>query len=83
MEMKGYQMVVDAINKQNFNPNKVYATLVSNGELYAIDCIAGTTVTMHMLSTGNGYGIHSDSVVIHVYNNGTIVIEFSYGDQEL
>lgn len=81
--MEGYQMVIDAINKQNFNPNKVYATLVSNGGSYAINCIAGTTVTMHMLSTGNGYGIHSDSVVIHVYNNGTIGIEFSYGDQEL
>lgn len=80
--MEGYQMVVDAINKQNFDPNKVYATLVNNGGSYAINCITGTTVTMHMLSTGNGYGIHSDSVVIHVYN-GTMVIEFSYGDQEL
>ena len=38
---------------------------------------------MHMLSAGNGYGIDSDSVVINVYNNGTIGIEFSYGDQEL
>ena len=80
---KGYQMVVDAINKQNFNPDKVYATLLSSDGVYAINCIAGTTVTMHMLSAGNGYGIDSDSVVINVYNNGTIGIEFSYGDQEL
>ena len=83
MKIKGYQLVVDTINKQNFNPDKVYATLLSSDGVYAIDCIAGTTVTMHMLSAGNGYGIDSDSVVINVYNNGTIGIEFSYGDQEL
>ena len=81
MKIKGYQMVVDTINKQNFNPDKVYATLLNDGEIYAINCIAGTTVTMHMLSAGNDY-IDSDSVVINVYSNGTIGIEFSYGDQE-
>ena len=64
MKIKGYQMVVDTINKQNFNPDKVYATLLSSDGVYAIDCIAGTTVTMHMLSAGNGYGIDSDSVVM-------------------
>lgn len=83
MKKKGYQMVVDAINKQNLHSDKVYATLLSDGDVCAIDCKAGTTVTMHMLSAGNGYGIDSDSVVINVYNNGTIGIEFSYGDQEL
>ena len=36
MKIKGYQMVVDTINKQNFNPDKVYATLSEEDKIHSL-----------------------------------------------
>ena len=78
----GYNKVIDAINKGNCKPKssdaeqKVYARLVDNYGSYAIECIAGTTITVSMLAAGNGHGIHGDYAEIHTWNNATITIEF-------
>lgn len=78
---EGYLKVIASINRQNSEGD--YAELLEYNGTYAIECRAGTTVTMHMLSAGNGYGIHSDSTVIDVYKDGRIGITFTYGDEEL
>jgi hypothetical protein len=75
-ETIGYNKVIDAINKGNFSEEKVYAKLVDNYGCYAVECIAGTTITMGMLAAGNGYGIHGDYAEIHTWNDATITIEF-------
>jgi hypothetical protein len=77
----GYDKVIDAINKGNRSAKenqkeKVHAKLVDNYGCYAIECIAGTTITMGMLASGNGYGIHGDYAEIHTWNDATITIEF-------